>query len=174
MNKYLIIPLCILAVAAIAAPVTGPNGERLGEEGWPKEIGAWKNPTREIAEAEGYHYSTAEELAAWAAQDEAAAAAEAEAAATYIRVDPTVLVPRVDGSLTNVVGTSRIFADDDGSLFATTETGSPTHTKAEQQAQKDARDAKKAARAQAKQAAKTAGNWKDFQSAVIVWMEAQP
>ncbi|HOX24024.1 MAG TPA: hypothetical protein PLL10_11200 [Elusimicrobiales bacterium] len=82
MNKYLIIPLCILAVAAIAAPVTGPNGEWLGEEGWPTEIGGWKNPNRDIAKAEGYHYSTASELAKWAAEDKKAAdLAQAEAAA---------------------------------------------------------------------------------------------
>lgn len=87
--------ISIFAAAAIAAPVTGPNGERLGEEGWPTEIGGWKNPNRDIAKAEGYHYSTASELAKWAADDKKAAdkaqaeavAAEEDARAEKDRVD---------------------------------------------------------------------------------------
>lgn len=73
MKKIIAIAL-LAAVAAYGESVTGPNGERL--DAWPTVIRAGNmtivRPTRETAEAHGYHASTPEELAAWAEQDESA------------------------------------------------------------------------------------------------------
>ena len=83
---------------------------------------------------------------------EAQAQAEAEAqAALYADPAPVVFVPRVDSTLTNVVGESQVFADSaTGDLFAVDETGSPEHTLAQKQAQANARKAKVAAAKKAK------------------------
>lgn len=70
--------ILVAATFARSEPVTGPNGERL--YAWPTEIGAWHNASREICEKYGYHASTAEELARWAAEDAAANSAATAAA----------------------------------------------------------------------------------------------
>ena len=81
-------------------------------------------------------------------------AAEAEAAAEaaqFVDPQPAVFVPRVSGSLTNVVGQSQILvAYDTGIPFAVDETGSPEHTLAMKAAQNAEREAKKAAAREAK------------------------
>ena len=82
-------------------------------------------------------------------------AAEQTAASQYADVQPAVYVPRFKGTLTNVVGLSQQFVDDDTDepVFVD-ETGSPEHTQAQKQAQHDAR---KAERAAALSAVETAG-----------------
>jgi len=78
------------------------------------------------------------------AVDDAEAKAEAEAAA-YASPQPVVLVPRVDGSLTNIVGESQIIVDAaTGEVLAVDDTGSPKHTLAQKQAQFAANEAAKA------------------------------
>lgn len=78
------------------------------------------------------------------AVDDAEAQAQAEAAA-YASPQPVVLVPRVDGSLTNIVGESQIIVDAaTGEVLAVDDTGSPKHTLAQKQAQFAANEAAKA------------------------------
>ena len=90
---------------------------------------------------------TAQEIADYGA---AAAAAQAEAEA-YADPEPAVFVPRVDGSVTNVVGVSQIFIDaQTGAAFGVDETGSPEHTLAQKEAQNAKREALKAAASKAK------------------------
>ena len=66
--------------------------------------------------------------------------AEAEAQASqYADTQPANYAPRVSGSLTNKVGESQLFVDDDtGEVFAVDETGSPEHTVEQKQAQRAA------------------------------------
>ena len=65
----------------------------------------------------------------------------AEDAALYADPQPAVFVPRISGTITNVVGESQVFVDDTGEVFAVDETGSPEHTLKQKQAQADARKA---------------------------------
>ena len=64
---------------------------------------------------------------------EAAAQAEAEA---YASTQPTVLIPRISGTLSNVVGTTQVlFNEDTGLPVFLDETGSPKHSNAQKDAQ---------------------------------------
>ena len=82
--------------------------------------------------------------AEWTAREAAEAQAAQEAAAQaalYVDPQPAVFVPRISGTITNVVGESQVFVDDTGEVFAVDETGSPEHTLKQKQAQADARKA---------------------------------
>lgn len=119
-----------------------------------------------LIEFAGWAPASKERIAA-----ERASAAEAQAtAAQYADPQPAVFVPRVSGSITNIVGTSQVFADaDTGELFSLDETGSPEHTHAKKEAQKAARDQKKASLKAAVSAAKTD---KDKLDAVVKYIES--
>ena len=97
---------------------------------------------------------TAEEIASRDAADAAAQAKEAP----YVDVQPAVYLPRFKGSLTNVVGLSKEFVDDDtGESVFVDETGSPEHTQEQKQAQHDARKAERTAAAAAVETASKNG-----------------
>ena len=111
---------------------------------------------------------TTEEIAARDAADAAAQAKDAP----YVDVRPAVYVPRFKGSLTNVVGLSQAFVDDDTdeAVFAD-ETGSPEHTQAEKQAQHDARKAARAAALAAVETAGKNGKVNDRLDAIEAWIK---
>ena len=94
-------------------------------------------------------------------------AAEQTAASQYADVQPANYAPRVSGSLTNKVGDSQLFVDDDtGEVFAVDETGSPEHTVEQKQAQRAARKAKRAAAAAAIESAGKNGRVNDRLDAI--------
>ena len=106
------------------------------------------------------------------AVDDAEAQAQAEAA-QYADVQPAVYVPRFKGTLSNVVGLSQEFVDDDtGESVFVDETGSPEHTQAEKQAQHDARKAQRAAAAQAVENASKNGKVNDRLAAIEAWIRS--
>ena len=116
------------------------------------------------------------DLAQQAAHDAAQAAAQSEAekqAAQYADVQPAVHVPRFKGTLTNVVGLSQQFVDDDTdeSVFVD-ETGSPEHTQAQKQAQHDARKAERAAALSAVETAGKNGKVNDRLEAIEEWIRS--
>lgn len=86
MKKTLIILAALVAVSASAAPVVGPNSERIN--GWPTRIivagRPVDSPTVAMCEAQGYTLASQTQLDAWAAEAEAAAALAAEAAAVSL------------------------------------------------------------------------------------------
>jgi len=136
-----ILTLLALCLTTSATMYRGPNGYR--KDSLPTSIkGVRQNiPASYWLDSGEYWVETAQELADHE-QTEADAIAEAE---LYADTQPAVFVPRFSGALTNVVGLSQIFVDDDtGEFVEVDETGSPEHTKAQKQAQ---RDAKKAATA---------------------------
>jgi len=93
------------------------------------------NPTRDDLIAAGHRPATAEELQADA---DALAVAQAQKS-QYADPQPAVFLPRIIGSLTNIVGISQAFIDDaTDELVAVDETGSPEHTQSQKQAQHDA------------------------------------
>ena len=109
--------------------------------------------------------------AEWTAREaaEAQAAQEAaEQAALYVDPQPAVFVPRVSGTITNVVGESQVFVDDTGEVFAVDETGSPEHTLAQKAAQDSARRGKVAAA----KTAKGKGNGLNALAARVAALEA--
>jgi|GEM_PF-5857188 hypothetical protein len=106
----------------------------------------------------GWQKFDLQQQADWDAKEAAKAEADAAAAAQYADVQPAVMVPRFKGSLTNVVGLSQQFVDDEtGEAVYVDETGSPEHTQAEKEAQHAARKAARAAAAAAIDAASKNG-----------------
>jgi len=142
-----------LAVASAAlafdVPVRWPDGRI--REGYPARIGAVVNPSSETCASNGYAPASPAEVEA---QEQADALAKAEAAAQaaqYADPQPAVFVPRVAGTITNIVGQSQVFVDGEtGEVFALDETGSPEKTLAQKQAQNAARKVKVAAAKTAK------------------------
>ena len=162
MNKWIVIAIVAFISTSVSAAtwVISPNGTWLTD--WPKDLkgDGWSTTqaTREQCEAAGYREATAEEIIAKEVMD-AAIAAEVE---QYNDTQPAVFVPRVDGSLTNVVGVSQEFVDDEtNESFFVDETGSPEHTQAEKVAQFEAWKAGRAAKKQAAREAKAHGSLQD-------------
>lgn len=92
-------------------------------------------PSMADYEAAGWVALTSQDYADIAAQQ---AAIESNAA-LYADPQPAVFLPRISGSLTNIVGLSQAFVDDaTDEVVVVDETGSPEKTLAQKQAQRDA------------------------------------
>lgn len=112
---------------------------------------------------------TEKELAARAAEK----AAEQASASQYADVQPAVYVPRIKGTLTNVVGLSQQFVDDDtGESVFVDETGSPEHTQSQKEAQHAARKAERAAALAAVKTASKNGKVNDRLDAIEAWIRS--
>ena len=102
-----------------------------------------------------------------------AALTAASVAAQYADVQPAVFVPRFKGSLTNVVGLSQQFVDDDtGESVFVDETGSPEHTQAQKEAQHAARKAQRAAALAAVEDASKNGKINERLDAIEAWIRS--
>ena len=134
----------VSATSALAAPQAVWN-DGTTRSYWPSII-AWPDGrvtvganVEQCIEAGLARLETEAEWTAREAAEAQAAQEAAEQAALYVDPQPAVFVPRVSGTLTNVVGESQVFVDDTGEVFAVDETGSPEHTLKQKQAQADAR-----------------------------------
>lgn len=154
--ENMIAALVLVSATALAGPmVVYPDGHKIWT--WPQTIGhpdgrTTISPTVEMCiEAGAARWETpAEQSAREAAEAEQAAAQEAHDA-LYADPQPAVMVPRISGTLTNVVGESQILVDaETGEVFALDETGSPEHTISQKQAQNAEREVRKAAARKAK------------------------
>jgi len=144
MKNALAATILLIAATWSQAQVVAPDGA--WQPSWPTKIvlpdRTINNPTRAECEANGYREVTQLELDDKAIAD----AIAASNALVYADTQPIVFVPRISGSLTNVVGESQVFADDEtDELFVTDETGSPEHTLAQKQAQRDEQKATRTA-----------------------------
>ncbi len=114
-----------------------------------------------------------QQQADWDAAEAAKAEAEAAAAAQYADVQPVIFVPRFKGALTNVVGLSQEFVDDEtGEAVFVDETGSPEHTQSQKEAQHAARKAQRAAAGQAVENASKNGKVNDRLDAIEAWIRS--
>ena len=128
MIKRVAVTLSIIAAAAFADPMIDREGRY--HDSAPDRVewggGVASGPTVEWLVESGWgRKATADEISAHEAEIAVANAEDAR----YIDPQPTVMVPRVDESLTNIVGESQLFIDaDTGDVFGVAETGSPEHT----------------------------------------------
>ena len=91
-------------------------------------------------------------------------------AAAYADMQPAVYVPRFKGALTNLVGLSQEFVDDDtGESVFVDETGSPEHSQSQKEAQHAARKAERAAALAAVENAKN-GKVNERLDAIDAWI----
>lgn len=160
--KYAIAILAITATIAHADPLIDAKGNYHAQRPTRCETAQGMvtvGSDQWLIDNAGWRLATEQEQADWqAAQDAAAQDAE-----QYADPQPAVFAPRVDSTLTNILGESQILVDaETGAVFALDETGSPEHTMAQKQAQNAARETKKAAAREAKKR----GGWQDRLDAI--------
>ena len=143
MNTRSTIAFIIVAIAAASASAaeTWTNAATGAVAPYPPMSGLTvANADAEWFQEQGWEPFTLDQQADWDAAIVAEREEAAAEAALYLQTDPKTLIPVViSTNLETVLGTARLWLDTEtGELFTTTETASPPHTRAEQQAERNA------------------------------------